>query len=407
MTKFEVKVLNKYGQQEDKIIEADDKSAVFSSLKRDGLRLVSLNEKTKSRGINLNFKELNERFSTVKERDKILFARNLGAMIEAGLPVSRAIFVIKKQTKNPKFNAILGNIEINIKKGNSISSSLSKHSQTFPNIFVSMVKAGEEGGSLTDSLKTVADQMEKVYLLKKKIKGALMYPGIILSAVFIIGILMLTFVVPTLTETFKELDIDLPLSTRIVILVSDFMKNHTIVFMGSLIILIISFYLYIKTPKGKRNLDFVLLRTPLISELVKETNAARTARTLSALLSSGVEVVSALSITREVIQNSYYKDVLKESEEKVQKGITLSEIFSEHDDVYPIFISEMISVGEETGKLSDMLSRVALFYEEDIDQKTKNMSTIIEPFLMIFIGIIVGFFALAMITPTYSLVDGL
>ena len=408
MPKFEVKVLNKYGQKEEKVIDADDKSAVFLALKRDGLQLVSLNEVKTKMKFSFNIESINEKLSKIKERDKILFARNLGSMLAAGLTITRAIFVLKKQTQNPKFKVILNSIELNIKSGNNLSYSLEQYPKVFSNIFISMVRAGEESGSLTESLKVVSDQMEKVYLLKKKIRGALMYPGIILSAVFIIGTLMMIFVVPTLTETFKELDIELPLSTQMVILISDFMKNHTLIFLGSIFSIVGVFYYYFFiTTRGRRNFDFLLLHTPLVSGLVKETNSARTSRTLASLLSSGVEVVSALSITREVVQNSYYKDVLKKSEEKVQSGVPLSEIFSEYTNIYPIFVGEMMSVGEETGKLPDMLLNVAVFYEDEIDQKTKNMSTIIEPFLMIIIGVVVGFFALSMITPTYSLVDGL
>jgi type II secretory pathway component PulF len=403
--KFSIKTITKEGVSKEKVVEADDKAAVFKIVKETNEELLTISEAKSSFEFSLS--KINEKLSTVKEKDKIIFARNLGAMLEAGLAVTRAVFVIKKQTSNAKFRKVLDDVENSLKGGSSLSASLDKHPEVFPRIFISMVKAGEESGGLTESLKVISDQMEKVYLLKKKIRGALMYPGIVLSAVVVIGFLMMTFVVPTLTETFKELDIDLPLSTRAIILVSDFMKDHTFLFLGTLIGLIVLIYSYLKTPNGKRNFEFLLLHTPLISGLVKETNSARTARTLASLLSSGVEVVSSLSITREVIQNSYYKEVLKEAEEKVQKGVPLSEIFAEHEKVYPLFVSEMISVGEETGKMSDMFLRTALFYEESIDQKTKNMSTIIEPFLMIFIGGVVGFFAFSMITPTYSLVDGL
>jgi type IV pilus assembly protein PilC len=249
--------------------------------------------------------------------------------------------------------------------------------------------------------------MEKTYLLKRKIRGALMYPGIILTAMIIIGILMLIYVVPTLTATFKELEIDLPASTRAIILISDFLKDHTFIFLFGIFAIVGGLYAWSQDPKGKRSLDYIFLHIPLISNLVRETNSARTARTLSSLLSSGIEVVNALEITKDVVKNSYYKEVLSKAENKIQKGVSLSKIFEEESDIYPIFVSEMVSVGEETGKLSDMFQRVAIFYEEDIDQKTKNMSTIIEPFLMIFIGVVVGFFALSMITPTYSLVGGL
>ncbi|PIP86483.1 hypothetical protein COV42_00560 [Candidatus Campbellbacteria bacterium CG11_big_fil_rev_8_21_14_0_20_44_21] len=405
MSKFKVVTLSESGRKEEKIFESGSRSSLYDQLKIKGLNPVSIQEANGA--FSFNFQKLNALVSTIKTNEKILFARNLGAMLEAGLPVSRALFVIGKQTKNQKFKGILESVREDIKKGDGLSSSLSKHKEAFSMILVSMVKAGEESGSLSESLKIVADQMEKSYLLKKKVRGALMYPGIILGVMIIIGVLMLIYVVPTLTQTFKELSIDLPLSTRSIIFVSDFLQNHTLFFVLLILAFISGLYASVKNPKGKRVLDFVFLHTPIISGLVKETNSARTARTLSSLLSSGVPVVSSINITKDVVQNSYYKEVLSLAEEKIQKGILLSKIFEEAPDIFPVFVSEMVSVGEETGKMSDMLQKVAVFYEESIDQKTKNMSTIIEPFLMVFIGAAVGFFALSMIAPTYSLVDGL
>jgi type IV pilus assembly protein PilC len=403
--KFKVVSVSNSGEKQERILESSDKFGIFSLLKEEGVTPVSVVEE--KGGFSFDFQKLNMIVNTVSMREKILFARNLGAMIEAGLPISRALFVIEKQSRNQKFKSILKSVQSSIKHGNNLSSSLSKYPKVFSKIFTAMVKAGEESGSLSESLKVVSTQMEKTYLLKRKIRGALMYPGIILTAMIIIGILMLIYVVPTLTATFKELEIDLPASTRALILISDFLKDHTFIFLFGIFAIVGGLYAWSQDPKGKRSLDYIFLHIPLISNLVRETNSARTARTLSSLLSSGIEVVNALEITKDVVKNSYYKEVLSKAENKIQKGVSLSKIFEEESDIYPIFVSEMVSVGEETGKLSDMFQRVAIFYEEDIDQKTKNMSTIIEPFLMIFIGVVVGFFALSMITPTYSLVGGL
>ncbi|HJN62671.1 MAG TPA: type II secretion system F family protein [Candidatus Paceibacterota bacterium] len=403
--KFKVVSVSNSGEKQERILESSDKFGIFSLLKEEGVTPVSVVEE--KGGFSFDFQKLNMIVNTVSMREKILFARNLGAMIEAGLPISRALFVIEKQSRNQKFKSILKSVQSSIKHGNNLSSSLSKYPKVFSKIFTAMVKAGEESGSLSESLKVVSTQMEKTYLLKRKIRGALMYPGIILTAMIIIGILMLIYVVPTLTATFKELEIDLPASTRAIILISDFLKDHTFIFLFGIFAIVGGLYAWSQDPKGKRSLDYIFLHIPLISNLVRETNSARTARTLSSLLSSGIEVVNALEITKDVVKNSYYKEVLSKAENKIQKGVSLSKIFEEESDIYPIFVSEMVSVGEETGKLSDMFQRVAIFYEEDIDQKTKNMSTIIEPFLMIFIGVVVGFFALSMITPTYSLVGGL
>ena len=235
----------------------------------------------------------------------------------------------------------------------------------------------------------------------------MIYPGIIFSVMIVIGILMMIFVVPSLTATFKELNTPLPASTQFIIAISDFLRDHYLISFG-LIFAVISGFIYgSKTPAGKKTLDYLALHLPIISGITQETNAARTARTMSSLLSAGVDVVLAAQITKEVLQNSYYKSVLDEVIKYVQKGDSIATIFAAHSDLYPPFVSEMISVGEETGKLSEMLLGVAVFYEDEVEQKTKDMSTVIEPVLMVFIGAAVGFFAFSMITPTYSVLNNI
>jgi len=270
-----------------------------------------------------------------------------------------------------------------------------------------MVKSGEESGGLTSALKIVSSQLEKAYQLTKKIRGALIYPAIIISIMIVIGALMLIYLVPTLTATFKELNVDLPLSTQIVIFISDFLKNNIIFTLFGLCVIGFGLYVSFKTPKGKRVFDTFLLHVPIISGIVKQVNAARTARTLSSLLSSGVDVLVAIRITKDVIQNSFYKDVLQSAEVNVEKGEPISTIFLKNEKLYPAFVGEMVNIGEETGKLSAMLANVAEFYEEEVEQRTKDMSTVIEPFLMVFIGLAVGFFAISMLGPMYSLADAI
>jgi type IV pilus assembly protein PilC len=268
-----------------------------------------------------------------------------------------------------------------------------------------MVKAGEESGNLAGSLKVIAIQMDKSYALSRKVKGALIYPAVIFSVMVVIGVLMMVYMVPTLTATFKGLGVDLPLSTRIVIGISDFLRNHFLIVFLAVVAVIVTIAALLKTKAGSRAFDYFILHLPVIGTIVKEVNSARTTRTLSSLLSSGVDVVVALGVTEEVIQNSFYKEVLGKAHENIQKGDPISAVFIEHENLYPIFVGEMMNVGEETGKMADMLLGVAAYYEDEVDQKTKDMSTIIEPVLMVIIGIAVGIFAISMLAPTYSLVD--
>ena len=270
-----------------------------------------------------------------------------------------------------------------------------------------MVKAGEESGKLSESLKIVADQMDGSYKLKKKIQGAMIYPGVIFSVMIIIGVLMMIFVVPSITATFKDLNIELPLLTRILLDTSDFLKNNTLTVLFGVVLLFVAFYLSFRSRVGGKIFDFIVLRLPVVGDLVRETNSARITRTISSLLSSGVSYTEAISITRDVVQNGYFKNVLTDAMSTVEKGGTLSSIFVKNIKLCPVFVAEMTVVGEETGRLPSMLMEVAIFYEESVDQKTKNMSTIIEPILMVVIGLAVGFFALAVIKPIYSLTDSI
>ncbi len=401
--RFKYKAINTDGAVEEALKEADDQFALARDLKSEGKTLITAEEVDAGKAIS----RFNISFGGVKLADKITFAKNLGAMVDAGLALSRALVVMERQTKSKKFKTILASLGAYVEKGSSLSDSLAKFPETFSSLFVSMVRAGEESGKLGDSLRIVAEQMDRSYALRRKVRGAMMYPAIILSVMVVIGILMLMFVVPTLTATFTELNVDLPATTQLVISTSELLTAYPILVIGALILLILGAIMLSRTKGGKRGFEFVILRMPIIGNLVKETNAARMARTFSSLLSSGVDMVAAIAITRDVLQNSYYKEAFAEAEVEIQKGAAVSAVFARYEKLFPPMVNEMISVGEETGKLPGMLLQIAVFFENEVDQKTKDMSTIIEPFLMVIIGAAVGFFAVSMITPIYSLSSGI
>ncbi len=385
-------------------LEVENKAVLYEQMRSKGSRVISAEEEKVSK---LSFNKLSEKFSRVSSREKITFAQNLSAMVKAGLTVSRALSVIDRQTKNPKFKKVLSTVRTKINEGNSLHQAMAEFPKVFSSLFVSMVKAGEESGNLAQSLDVVGEHMKQSYELKRKVKGAMMYPGIILFIMVLIGVLMLVYIVPTLQDTFEDIGAELPPQTKFVIGVSNFLQNYPLLLIGALIALIVIFVYILKTSWGKRGFEFVILHLPVIANLVKEVNAARTTRTMSSLLSSGVTMTESIDITEDVIQNSYYKEIISMAGERIEKGENFSSVLSEHEKLYPVFVSEMISVGEETGKIDEMLIKVAEFYEDDVSEKTKNMSTIIEPVLMVIIGIAVGFFAFSMLTPMYSLVDSL
>ena len=251
----------------------------------------------------------------------------------------------------------------------------------------------------------IGEQLDKSYELRNKIRGALFYPAIILFAMVGIGILMFTYVIPILSATFKEIGVELPLSTKIIIGISGLLREHTIFIIILFLFFIAILTFSIRTARGKRVIDFLLLKIPFIGTLTREINSARIARTMSSLLTAGVTILFALQITKDVVQNSYYKEVLERAGGAVERGARLSSVFGSEESLYPVLVSEMIAVGEETGKLSEMFLNLAVFYENEVTQKTKDMSIVIEPILMIIIGISVGLFAFSMITPLYSVLE--
>lgn len=402
---FKYKILDPEGKPKDGTMEAKDKFSLYHAVKQDGSTVISAQEITEKKGNSLS--NINLPFlGGVKTHDKITFAKNLAKMIDAGLPMTRAIAIMEKESQG-KLKDILGKINDSISTGNTLSDSMKNYPDVFSQLFVSMVKAGEESGNLSLALQNVGLQMEKSYQLNKKIRGALMYPTIIVFLMIAIGVLMMIYMVPTLTSTFQGLGIKLPLSTRIIIGTSNFLVAYFLYVIIGFIALVIGIVFLLRTERAKKFLDFVFLHVPVIKEMVKQINSARTARTLSSLISSGVDIVVAIDVTKDVLQNYYYKQVLEEIRVVIEKGGSISAVFSAHEELYPTFVSEMASVGEETGKIGDMLLSSALFYEDEIDQKTKDLSSVIEPFLMIFIGIAVGFFVISIISPIYSIGDSI
>jgi len=403
--KFHYQARDKEGKEQAGEREAKDRFALAREMRAEGLMLVS----AKPERVSPNRARLKRwlAFGRVKIKDKIVFASNLSAMVAAGLSLSRALAVMERQAGSKLFRQVISELAAKIRAGAGLSQALAAFPDVFPPVFVAMVASGEESGKLPQSLEIVAEQMMKSYDLRRKVRGAMIYPIIIVIVIILIGILMMIFLVPNLTAIFSELHAELPLSTRLVIAMSNFLSEHTLIFFLSLLVLAGAVVGYFRSGRGRRTSAWLVLHLPLIAPLAREVNSAATMRTLSSLISSGVGMVEALAITRRVVQNHYYQLVIEAAGAKVEKGQTLSSVFKDNEHLYPVLVGEMTEVGEETGKLADMLLRGAAFYEEEVNQATKNLSTVIEPVLMIIIGLAVGFFAVSMIGPIYSLSENL
>ncbi len=399
--KFRATIRKEGSPDQERIIEAPSRFAVYEQVQKEEGVVVNLTEQN---GTFTLPKWLFISFGTgIKRREIIRMAKNLSAMLGAGLSLARALSVIERQSDNKRLKAVALGLSESIKRGSSFHEALASYPAVFSELFIALAKAGEESGGLTDAFSVVALQMERSEELARKVRGAMIYPGIIITAVGIVGVLMLMFVVPTLTSTFTELGVEIPLATRMIVSLSDFLAANVSLVLAAIVVLIGGGIAFVRSRRGGNVVLAIALRTPVINELVRETYTARAARTLSSLLFSGVPVLDALSITKEVVHADAFARVVEEAETHVRKGELLSAAFSDHPKLYPILMSDMLAVGEETGKVTDMLKQIAEFYEGDVAEKTKDLSTIIEPVLMIFIGAVVGVFAVSMISPIYSL----
>jgi type IV pilus assembly protein PilC len=385
-------------------ISKDEKS-LAAQLRAEGFLITSIKtvEEDNSK-VKVNFLD---RFSTVPLKEKMVFARNLSVMISSGLTVSRAVNNLAQQTTNKKFRQVLKDVYEETQAGKSLSEGMAKYPGVFNELFINMVKVGETAGNLDEVLKIVAIQLEKEHDLISKVRGAMIYPAVILTVMFGIGIIMLTYVLPKMMGVFKDMNVELPPITQFIINLSTFMQNNSFITAALIIGSIIFGKIFLQREAGKRTLSFLTIRIPVIKNIVTKVNCARFARIYSSLLKSGVNAIDAMRIISNTLTNYYYKQAIVKGIEDVQKGLPLSKILSDSPKLFPMLVSQIVQVGEETGKTDTVLLQLAEFYEEEIDQITKNMSSIIEPALMVLIGIAVGFFAIGMLQPMYSLMDNI
>jgi len=385
------------GEVKSGSLEVKDKHELARILRGQGYLLISAESKVSKKKFRIILA------GKVKLSEKIFFTRNLQAMISAGVSLPRALMILSEQTKNRRFKIALEKISDNILKGKNFSNSLALYPDIFSEVFINMVKVGEEAGTLERVLNDLVYQMERENSLKSRVKGAMMYPAVVIVVMIGIGILMMIMVVPRLSATFEELGVELPFTTQLIISFGNFLTKNIILILISLFIFILVMRLILKTKAGKKTIDAISLRFPVISDLIKKSNSASMLRTLSALITSGVPIVRALEISAGASGNFYYRESLNLAAEKVQKGLKMSEVLKRYKNIYPDLVVQMTKIGEETGQTADMFSKLADFFESEVEIITKNIASIIEPVITVILGIAVGFFAISMIQPMYSM----
>ncbi len=403
MTQFSFVAKSIDGVEKKGVCEAEDENQLAHSLRQEGfilVKAVSADERRKKFALHM------PSFG-VSLKDKIFFIKNLQVMAAAGLSLPRAISILADQTENKLFRKALNNVKDAIVRGENFSTALEKYPAIFSDFLRSMIRVGEETGTLENVLTISAAQMEKDYNLRAKVKGAMVYPAVIMTAMVGIGILMLATVVPQLAATFDDLHAELPMSTKVVIAAGGFVQHYWWAVLIGAVALAGTISRLLKTKWGRKAADDASLKFPALNTIIRNVNTAYTLRNLSALVGAGIPLPRALEITAGTVSNVNYALALNDIKERVKKGEKFSTAIKNYSKIYPATAVQMIAVGEETGETSNILLKLADFYENEVDEETKNFASIIEPMLMIIIGIAVGFFAMSMMQPMYSMVNSI
>ncbi|MFA5131436.1 MAG: type II secretion system F family protein [Patescibacteria group bacterium] len=340
----------------------------------------------------------------IKGKDLVIFSRQFSVMISANVPVVESLLILVDQTNNISLKNMLSEIAFEVDGGAFLSDSFAKRPKIFSDFFVNIVRSGESSGKLDEVLNYLADEMEKNYDMVGKIKGAMIYPVFVMSGLFAVGVVLMIYVIPNLTTILTETDMELPLSTRIVIGASNFLKSYIVLIFVAIVGLVLLVRLYLKTYNGKRNLDLVKLRMPIFGTLFKYIYLMRFTRSLSTLLKGGVTITRSLEIVADVVGNVIYRELILETLESINDGNPLSTVMENSKDV-PKMVPQMIAVGEKTGKIDSVLDRITTFYAREASAMLDNLSKLMEPLIMVIMGVGVGIMVAAVILPMYNMAN--
>jgi type IV pilus assembly protein PilC len=331
------------------------------------------------------------------------FTRQFATMIGAGLPMVQCLDILSQQTEVREMRRIVGEIKESVQSGTTLAEALSKHKKAFDELYVNMVSAGEIGGALETILGRLANYREKADALARKVKAALVYPFVVITVAIVVTFLMLTYIVPIFAQMFEGMGAELPAPTQIIVSVSAFIRGNILFGLMILIGLFIAFKSYSKTDRGRLRIDKLKLRVPLIGDLIRKTAISRFSRTLGTLISSGVAIIDALDITAKTSGNRVIQDAIKKSVLSIAEGESITQPLRD-TKVFPPMVTQMIAVGEETGNLDQMLSKIADFYDEEVDAAVSALTSILEPIIIVFMGIIIGGILIAMYLPLFDII---
>jgi type IV pilus assembly protein PilC len=397
--KFFYKTIDRKGNAQTGVVDAVDRETAIQTLQKTNRFITEISEENKLLKSSFSFG-----FNKISAKDKIIFSQQLAVMVKSGIPLIRALQAIQKQTANEKFGSVINELISDVEGGAKFSNALSKHPKVFSDLYIQIVKSGEKTGNLDRILLKLSKDMEKTYDLNSKIRGAMVYPIFICSILILMVIGVLIFIIPQLASIFEESSAQLPLPTKILLGLSNFTVHYWWILLIIIIISVIGIKFELSTESGKLLFDKSKLKIPIFGKLLEKIYLARFARTLSTLTSAGLPILDTFDTIKDVIGNRVYRDEIIAVRSKIEAGTTIGSALLE-SSLFPSMVIQMVSVGEQSGNLPYILNNLAQFYEKETENMTKNLSSLIEPALMVIMGVGVGFFALAVIMPIYNLVS--
>ena len=394
---YKYQAFNKDKKAQEGLVEADSKDYAAELLAEKGLAIVTLSEASSGKAkFNLNF------LNRVKMKDIVIFSRQFSVLVSANVSMVQALKILVEQTANTTLKMVVSEVADEVDAGTALSEALGKQSKIFSNFYVSVVRSGETSGKLNEVLSYLADEMEKDYDMMSKIKGAMIYPAFVLCSLIIVGILMMIFVVPKLTGILTESGAELPVTTRILIGTSGFMQKYWWLLAAMVVGLAAAVRYYLNRPKGKRQFDYIKLRLPIFGHLFQLIYLVRFTRSMNTLLVGGVTIDNSLKVAAEVVGNKIYQELIEETIKEVEDGNSISSVFINSKTI-PKMVSQMLNIGEKTGKMDVILERITNFYSREIYNIVANLMTLMEPIIMVVMGVAVGMMVAAVILPMYNL----
>ena len=377
-------------------IEAADRTAAVGELRRRSILVTKISEKTAPK---MSFKFGGK----VKDKEMAIFTRQFSTMIDAGLPLVQCLNILAEQSESKTLRSVTGQVARHVEAGSTLADALRRHPRTFDDLFTNLVEVGEAGGILDVVLQRLAAYIEKAAALKRKVKAAMVYPCAIIGVALLVVIFMLTFVIPTFAQMFKDLGADLPLPTKVVMLLSDFVRSYILLLIAGMIGAVMALRSYYRTEGGRATIDALMLKLPVFGTLVRKVAVARFTRTLGTLVQSGVPILDGLRITARTAGNKVVEKAVLQCRAAVTEGKTLADPLRT-SGVFPPMVTQMISVGEQTGALDAMLSKIADFYDDEVDTAVSTLTSLLEPIMIVFLGVVVGGLVVAMYLPIFKLV---